>query len=77
VVVHTFNPSTSEAETGGFPSSRPAWSTVQSEFQDSKGYTEKPCLEKKKKKKRKKEKKRKPPKNKLKKKKKKKKERKT
>jgi hypothetical protein len=27
VVVHTFNPSTREAEAGGFPSSRPAWST--------------------------------------------------
>jgi hypothetical protein len=27
VVVHTFDPSTQEAESGGFPSSRPAWST--------------------------------------------------
>jgi hypothetical protein len=27
VVVHTFNPSTREAEAGRFPSSRPAWST--------------------------------------------------
>ena len=27
VVVHTFNPSTREAEVGGFLSSRPAWST--------------------------------------------------
>jgi hypothetical protein len=27
LVVHTFNPSTREAETGGFLSSRPAWST--------------------------------------------------
>jgi hypothetical protein len=27
VVAHTFNPSTWEAETGGFLSSRPAWST--------------------------------------------------
>jgi hypothetical protein len=27
VVVHTFNPSTWEAEAGGFLSSRPAWST--------------------------------------------------
>jgi hypothetical protein len=27
VVVHTFNPSTQEAEAGGFLSSRPAWST--------------------------------------------------
>ena len=35
VVVHTF-----KAEAGGFLSSRPAW------FQNSQGYTEKPCLEK-------------------------------
>jgi hypothetical protein len=42
VVAHTFNPSTREA--GRFLSSRPAWS--KSEFQDSQGYTEKPCLEK-------------------------------
>ena len=27
VVVHAFNPSTREAETGGFLSSRPAWPT--------------------------------------------------
>jgi hypothetical protein len=27
VVVHSFNPSTQEAEAGGFLSSRPAWST--------------------------------------------------
>jgi hypothetical protein len=27
VVVHTFNPSTWEAEAGGFLNSRPAWST--------------------------------------------------
>jgi major histocompatibility complex class I len=27
VVSHTFNPSTREAEAGGFLSSRPAWST--------------------------------------------------
>jgi hypothetical protein len=39
---HAFNPSTWEAEAGGCLSSRPAWST---EFQDSQGYTEKPCLE--------------------------------
>jgi hypothetical protein len=38
VVVHAFNPSTQEAETG-----QPG---LQSEFQDSQGYTEKPCLEK-------------------------------
>ena len=35
-----------EAESGGFLSSRSALST---EFQDSQGYTEKPCLEEKKK----------------------------
>jgi hypothetical protein len=47
VVVHTFDPSTWEAEAGGLLSSRPAWQPVlQSEFQDSQGYTEKPCLEK-------------------------------
>ena len=45
MVAHAFNPSTREAETGEFLSSRPAWST--SEFQNSQGYTEKPCLEKK------------------------------
>jgi hypothetical protein len=49
VVTHAFNPSTREAEAGGQP-------CLQSEFQDSQGYTEKPCL-KKTKKKRKKEKK--------------------
>jgi hypothetical protein len=43
VVAHAFNPSTWEAEAGGFLSSRPAWST---KFQDSQGYTEKSCLEK-------------------------------
>jgi hypothetical protein len=43
MVVHVFNPSTWEAETGEFLSSRPAWPT---EFQDSQDYTEKPCLEK-------------------------------
>jgi hypothetical protein len=54
VVAHAFNPSTREAEAGGFLSSRPA---VQSEFQDSQGYTEKPCLKKPKKEKEKKRKK--------------------
>ena len=38
VLVHTFNPSTREAEAGGFLSSRPAG--LQSEFQDSQGYRE-------------------------------------
>jgi hypothetical protein len=52
VVAHAFNPSTREAEAGGFLSSRPA-PGLQSEFQDSQGYTEKPCLEKPKKKKQK------------------------
>jgi hypothetical protein len=40
MVAHAFNPSTQEAEAGGFLSSRPAWST---KYQ---GYTEKPCLKK-------------------------------
>jgi hypothetical protein len=44
-VAHAFNPSSWEAEAGRFLSSRPAW--LQSEFQDSQGYTEKPCLKKK------------------------------
>jgi hypothetical protein len=42
-VAHAFKPSTQEAEAGGFLSLRPVWST---EFQDSQGYTQKPCLEK-------------------------------
>ena len=48
VVAHTFNPSTHEAEAGGslLDRGRPG---LQSEFQDSQSYTEKPCLEKKKK----------------------------
>jgi hypothetical protein len=45
VVAHTFDPSTQEAEAGGFLSSRPAWST--SKFQDSQNYIEKLCLKKK------------------------------
>jgi hypothetical protein len=43
VVAHAFDTGTWEAEAGGFLSSRSAWST---EFQDSQGYTEKPCLDK-------------------------------
>ena len=43
MVVHTFGPRTQEAEADESLSSRPAWST---EFQDSQGYTEKPCLKK-------------------------------
>jgi hypothetical protein len=49
MVTHIFNscnPSTWEAEAGGFLNSRPPG--LQSEFQESQGYTEKPCLEKKK-----------------------------
>jgi hypothetical protein len=43
-VAHAFNPSTREAEAGEFLSSgQPG---LQSEFQDSQGNTEKPCLEK-------------------------------
>ena len=43
VVTHTFNPSTWEAEAGGFwVRGQPG---LQNEFQDSQGYTEKPCLE--------------------------------
>jgi hypothetical protein len=51
MVAHAFNPSTWEAEAGGFLSSKPAWST---EFQNSQGYTEKPGLKKPKNKKQKK-----------------------
>ena len=52
-VVHTFNPSTQEAEAGGslWVQDQPG---LHSEFQDSQGcYTEKSCLEKKKKQKQK------------------------
>jgi hypothetical protein len=41
-VAHAFNPSTWEAEAGGVRR-QPG---LQSEFQDSQGYTEKPCWEK-------------------------------
>jgi hypothetical protein len=45
VVAHTFNPSTWEAEVGEnfWVRGQPG---LQSEFQDSQDYTEKPCLEK-------------------------------
>ena len=46
VVVYAFNPSTWEAEAGGFLSSSPACSTEWIPGQDSQGNTEKPCLEK-------------------------------
>jgi hypothetical protein len=44
MVAHAFNPSTREAEVVDFW----VWGQpgLQSEFQDSQGYTEKPCLEK-------------------------------
>jgi hypothetical protein len=42
VVAHTFNPSTWEAEAGRFLQ-QPG---LQSEFQDSQGYTVKPCPKK-------------------------------
>jgi hypothetical protein len=48
-VAHAFNPKTWEAEAGG--SEFEASLGLQSEFQDSQGYTEKPRLEKTKKKK--------------------------
>jgi hypothetical protein len=37
MVVHTFNPRTQEAGAGRFLILRPAWSGLQSEFQDSQG----------------------------------------
>jgi hypothetical protein len=60
VVAHAFNPSTREAEaslvyrvisrtartTQRNPVSEKKKKSLQSEFQDSQGYTEKPCLEK-------------------------------
>jgi hypothetical protein len=46
MVAHAFNPSTWDAEAGGFLSLRPAWNMEQSKFQDSQGDTEKPCLKK-------------------------------
>jgi hypothetical protein len=44
VVAHAFNPSTWEAEAGGFLSLRPAWSIEWVPGQPG-GHTEKPCLE--------------------------------
>jgi hypothetical protein len=44
LVAHAFNPSTQEAEANFWVRVQPG---LQSEFQDSQGYTEKPCLEKK------------------------------
>jgi hypothetical protein len=44
MVMHTFNPSTREARQADFRVQ--GHPDLQSEFQDSQGYTEKPCLEK-------------------------------
>jgi hypothetical protein len=44
VVALAFNPSTWEAEAGRFLSSVRGQPGLQSEFQDSQSYTEKPCL---------------------------------
>jgi hypothetical protein len=43
VAAESFDPGTWETEADRSLSLRPAWST---EFQDSQGYTEKPCLKK-------------------------------
>jgi hypothetical protein len=43
MVTHAFNPSSPETEAGRLLSLRPAG--LQSEYQDSYGYTVKPCLE--------------------------------
>jgi hypothetical protein len=53
MVAHAFNPNTPEAEAGGFLNPIRGQPGLQSEFHDSQGYTEKPCLEKPKKKKKK------------------------
>jgi hypothetical protein len=45
VVAHNFNPSTQKAEAAAFLWVR-GQPGLQSEFQDSQGYTEKPCFEK-------------------------------
>jgi hypothetical protein len=49
VVVHAFNPSTQEVKAGGALSLRSPG--LQHKFQDSQGYTEKACLERKEKRK--------------------------
>ena len=47
MVVHIFSPSTGRQKTGTLAKLRvPGQPGLQSEFQDSQGYTEKPCLEK-------------------------------
>ena len=44
MVAHAFNPRIWEAEAGGFLNSVRGKPHLQSEFQDSQSYTEKPCL---------------------------------
>ena len=46
-MAHAFNPSTQEAEAGRSLSLRPH-NSLESELQDNKGYTKKPCLGRKK-----------------------------
>jgi hypothetical protein len=46
VVVHAFNPSTQEAEADRFLEFEASLPGLQSEFQDSQSYTEKPYLKK-------------------------------
>jgi streptomycin 6-kinase len=53
-VAHAFDPSTWEAEAGGYLSSSEASLLYRVKFQDSQGYTEKACLKKPKKEKEKK-----------------------
>ena len=45
MVAHAFNPSTQEAEAGGYLQVR-GQPGLQSEFQDSQDYPEKPCFQK-------------------------------
>jgi hypothetical protein len=51
VVAHAFNPSTWEAETGGFLSSRPAWSLYRVSSRTARATQRNPVSKKKKKKK--------------------------
>jgi hypothetical protein len=53
-MVHTFNPSTREAEAGGFLSSRPAWSIYKVSSRTARATQRNPVLKNQKKKKKKK-----------------------
>ena len=46
VVAHVFNPSTQEAEAGGFLNSRPAWSVYRVSSRTARATQRNPCLEK-------------------------------